>query len=317
MSIGRQQWLDLLEREYLASFVREGGAAVKFALIGDREEGDRLVGEVIERASAAGYLIASVDAAKTRVQYTQDIFFSIARQMPWPDLTRRYLRKVYADLGFEVDSGDLDLESVASTNGLERNLVAMEVRKALQRELIQRRDELAKDFRWAMLGLSVAEAGLIPDVAVINDWLTGQLRLISGLKGFQIFRKIARHNARAMIASLGAWCRMAGYTGLVLTIDLRQLSMAKRSDIAPETVYYTMTALIDCYEVLRQLIDDSDDLDGVLCLVVSNPDLFDPDNRRGVNSYKALKERVFTDVVIHQAPNPMSSVVNLDPGTSQ
>ena len=312
MKIDRNTWLDLIDREYLYGFVKDGGAAVKFALVSDRRDGDSLVEEMGRRAQTHGYLVAVVDAAATRVQYTQDVFFSIARQVPWTDLTRRYLTKIYGDLGYRVEGEDIQIEAVAAANGVEPNVLRMELRLALQQQLIRKSDELAKDFRWAMFGLCAGEAGLTPDVAAVNEWLRGELRLISGLKIFQIFRKIARHNARAMIASLGAWCRMAGLTGLTLVIDIRQLAIAKRPEVAPDTVFYTMAALIDCYEVLRQLIDDTDDLDGVLCLVLSRPELFDQDNRRGVNAYKALKERVFTDVVIHQAPNPLSSVVSFD-----
>lgn len=313
MNIDRETWIALLDHEYLDGYIKDGGAAVKFALVADRAEGDGLTAEVARMADSHGYLVAMVDAATTKVQYTQDLFFSIARQVPWADLTRQYLATVYNGLGYKVEGSDIRIDAVAASTGIEPNLLRMELRMALQRELIQRSDALAKDFRWAMLGLCAGEAGLIPDVSPVNQWLRGELRLISGLKMFQIFRKIARHNARAMIASLGAWCRMSGMTGLALVIDIRQLALSKKTDVAADTLYYTMGAVIDCYEMLRQLIDDTDDLDGVLCLVLSKPELFDQDNRRGVGAYKALKERVFTDVVIHQAPNPLSSVVSFDP----
>jgi hypothetical protein len=308
----RTRWIDLLESEYLDGFVKDGGAAVKFALVDDPREGDGLIAEMSRRALAHNYVVAKVDSAVTRVQYTQNLFFSIARQVPWSELARRYLTATYRQLGYQADDHDIRIERVAGDNGVDQNLLRMEVRLALQHQLIRPSETLAKDFRWAMLGLCAGEAGLIPDVSTIHEWLKGELRLISGLKNFQIFRKIARHNARAMIASLGAWCRMAGMNGFTLLLDIRQLAVAKRPEIRPDTIFYTLTGVVDCYELLRQLIDDTDDLDGILCLVLSTPDLFDQDNRRGVGAYKALKERVFTDVVIHQAPNPLSSVVSFD-----
>lgn len=314
MTIDRNDWLDLLEREYLDGFVRDGGAAVKFALLADRHEGDRLVEEVVRRAEANGYLVAVVDSSKSRVHYTQDLFFSIARQVPWADLARRYLIKIYADLGYRLEHEDCRIDSVAALNGVEPNVLKSELRPQLQRSLLNRSDVLAKDFRWAMFGLCAGQSGLMNDVPALGDWLRGELRLLSGLKPFPIFRRIARHNARAMFASLGAWCRMAGLNGITVAIDLRQLSIAKRQDAPSETIFYTMTSVIDTYEVLRQLIDDTDDVQGVLCLVLSNPELFDQDNRRGVNAYRALKERVFSDVVFHhQVQNPLSSVVSLGP----
>ena len=315
MGIDRNDWLDLIDREYLAGFVMEGGAAVKFALVAATGEGDHLIEEVTKRARSYGYLVARVDAATTKVQLTQDLFFSIARQVPWSELARRYLTAIYADLGFRVEADNVRIDAVSAANGIQPNQLLMELRPALHDKLIRRSDALAKDFRWAMLGLCAGEAGLIQDVSAVNEWLKGEARLLAGLKPFQIFRKVARHNARAMIGSLGAWCRMAGLPGLTLTIDIRQLAFAKRPEIAPDTHFYTMMAVVDFYEVLRQLIDDTDDLDGVMCLVLSKPELFiDEDNRRGVSAYKALKERVFTDVAIHQTPNPLSSVVSLNGG---
>src|SRR3990170_7696747 len=136
MKIDRNTWLDLIDREYLDGFVKDGGAAVKFALVSDRRDGDSLVEEMGRRAQTHGYLVAVVDAAATRVQYTQDVFFSIARQVPWTDLTRRYLTKIYGELAYRVEGNDIRIEAVASANGVEQNLVRMELRQALEKELI-------------------------------------------------------------------------------------------------------------------------------------------------------------------------------------
>jgi hypothetical protein len=203
---------------------------------------------------------------------------------------------------------------VAAAAGTEPNLVHTELRDRLQRELIRRSDALAKDFRWAMYGLCAAEAELLAetDTAALVEWLRGELRLVSGLKPFNVFRKIARHNARGMLASLGAWCRMAEVPGLVVILDLRQLELARRTDIVPDTIYYTRMALMGCYEVLRQLIDDTDDLTATLIVAIADPGFLDRDNRRGVVIYRALEQRVWPDVSIRQSPNPLSALVAID-----
>ncbi len=310
------EWLDLVSGEYLDSFVREGGAAVKFALVTGEAPSRRLADELTARARERGYATAQVDAASTRLHMIQDVFFAVARKIPWLDLVDRFLTRTYEERGFQVADDDLGIGAVAAASGNEPNMVRQEMRATLQEKLIKRGDVFAKDFRWAMFGLAATQAELVPDrdLSSLTGWLRGELRLVSAVKDFNIFRKIARHNAREMLASLGGWCRMAGLPGLVVTLDLRQLALARRTDVPPDTLFYTRLALMDCYEVLRQLIDDTDDFTGTLIVAIADPGFLDPDNRRGVRIYRALEQRIWPDVVIRDHPNPLSSLVSIEEG---
>lgn len=314
MGVKLDDWLDLLDREYLDAFIRGGGGAVKFTLL-DRDAGvHALVEEVNLRSRRRGYQTANVDAASTRLHMIQDVFFAVARQLPWPELVDGFLTRAYVESGYKVPDGDLRIQAVARAADLEQQVLKAEIRHLLQAKLLRRSDLLAKDFRWAMFGLAAGRIGVLADTvqAALIEWLRGELRLISGLKPFPIFRKVARHNARGMLASLGAWCRMAGSSGLVITIDLRRLAIARRSEVGPDTIYYTRMALVDCFEMLRQLIDDTDDLTGTLIVVIADPAFLDLDNRRGVAIYRPLKERLWPDVAIRDNPNPLSSLVAID-----
>ena len=51
-------------------------------------------------------------------------------------------------------------------------------------------------------------------------WLRGELRRISEVKRALIFQRIARHNARHMLASLAHWLRITGSAGLLLILDI-------------------------------------------------------------------------------------------------
>ncbi|MGQ0848543.1 MAG: BREX system ATP-binding domain-containing protein [Actinomycetota bacterium] len=310
------EWLDLVSAEYLDTFVREGGAAVKFALAAGEETSRRLADELVSRAKTRGYVTAEVDAATTRLHMIQDVFFAVSQEIPWLDLVEGFLARAYEERGFQAAGGDLRIGAVAAANGTETNMLRQELRAALHEKLIKRGDVFAKDFRWAMFGLAATQAGLVPDrdLASLIEWLRGELRLVSAVKDFDIFRKIARHNAREMLASLGGWCRMAGLPGLVVILDLRQLAIAKRTEVPPDTLFYTRLAMMDCYEVLRQLIDDTDDFTGTLIVAIADPGLLDPDARRGVRIYRALEQRIWPDVVIREHPNPLSSLVSIEDG---
>lgn len=312
MSVSSEEWLALLRREYLEDYVRQGGAAVKFAVVDGELRGSAVLAAVEHEATQAGYLMVKVDAARVRAHMMQDVFFAIARQVPWRELARRAVRGYYATSGYRVpDDDDLTVEAVAALNGIEPGMLHAELRQR-HTDMLGRGDELSKDFRLAMLWLCMAETWRgqsAENSAVIIDWLEGELRLVSAMKPFLIFRKIGRHNARAMLSSLSAWCRMAGLPGLVVTLDIRRLAIAKRAEV-PEGVYYTKAALLDAYEVLRQLIDGTDDLRGLLCVVLVEPVLFD-DDRRGVVNYRALYDRVFPDVQLRERDNPLSALARL------
>lgn len=311
MSVERGEWFDLLRREYLDDYVRQGGAAVKFAVVSDDLEGFDVLRSVAAEAQAAGYLVAQVDAARVKVHMMHEVFFEVARQVPWRELAQRAVRGYYVQSGYRVPDGDLSAEAVAEMNGVDVAMLNAELRQRIQ-EMLSRGDELAKDFRVAMTWLCLAEiwrGRSREDSEAIVEWLRGDLRLISALKPYLIFRKIGRHNARAMLSSLSAWCRMAGLPGIVVTLDIRRLGIARRVEVT-EGVFYTKAGVLDAYEVLRQLIDSTDDLRGMLAVVVARPELFD-DDARGVRIYMALYERVWPDVQLRQRDNPLSALARI------
>lgn len=314
MHVGLDEWLNLLRREYLEDFVRDGGSAVKFVVVPNEAAARDVLGGTRRVAEPLGYLVAQVDAARTKVHLMDQLFHEIARQVPWEQLARTMVEQSYAQSGLRVPDGDLRVDAVAAANQLEVGPLRVEVRRNIE-GLLNRRHELARDFRYAMLWLCTAQiaragSGGFSDVDAILQWLRGELRLISTIKKLLIFRKIDRHNGRAMLSSLGAWCRLAGHAGLMLQLDMRQLMVARRADAPTDTIHYTAPAVMDAYEVLRQVIDSTDDLTGVLCVVVVPPELFD-DDRRGVKVYKALYERVWPDVRLRARPNPLSALTML------
>ena len=76
-------------------------------------------------------------------------------------------------------------------------------------------------------------------------------------------------------------------------------------------IYYSKAAVLDAYELLRQLIDATDDLVGMLVVAVVPPDLVS-DEKRGLPSYAALQLRVADEVRDRRRTNPFASLVRLD-----
>jgi hypothetical protein len=126
-----------------------------------------------------------------------------------------------------------------------------------------------------------------------------------------IFRRIGRHNARQLLFSLAHWLWVNDRSGLLLELDVRRLGFARRP--RPEErsgLYYTKTALLDAYELLRQLIDNTDELAHCAVVVVAAPE-FLSDQNRGVAAYQALKLRIYDEVRDRARDNPYSSLVRV------
>jgi len=234
----------------------------------------------------------------------------------WDTLAVAAVRRAFAAAAHPVPEGsdDVSVEAVAAAYGVNTGELSRDVNRQLQQD-VQREYAMVGDFRTAMLRLCQAQlrTGQVTETehAAVLDWLTGELRQISSLRSAMIFRRIGRHNGRQMLFSLSHWLYVNGVAGLLLELDIRRLAFARRP--RPEErsgVYYTRPALMDAYELLRQLIDNTDELSHCCVVVVASPDLL-ADTNRGIDAYQALKLRILDEVRDRNRDNPFSSLVRL------
>ncbi len=308
--IGVEQYLDFLDQEYLAEYIPGGGAAVKFAAAADGPA-ERLRAGLAERARSEGYVVASIDAAHVKVHMIDKLFSGIANQIDWEDGARRVVRSAIEQLSFRVPSdGELALDRLAAENDFDPNELRRDLFRVLQREILEDY-ELAHEFRLAMLRLCEGEVDRGDATRTERDlvllWLRGELRLISSLKQARIYQRIARHNARDMLASLTRWVVKTGRPGLLLDLDLRRCALNKRPD--DRLLFYSKAAVLDAYELLRQLIDATDELTSCFCLITISPDML-TDPKRGIeHHYDALKARIWDEVRDRVRTNPLAALV--------
>ena len=298
---------------YLAGFIADGGAAVKFAVAADDAAIDGFGQAITEGSERLGFTFAGVDAAQARISMIHQIFFAVSGQIDWSGLARRMNTSLVAEL-YEADGGVMTVAKIAENNEVDENIVRREMHKRLTRRVIENY-ALAKDFRIAMTQLCLAQ---LDDDALgqqsctsVLDWLRGDLHLISAVKPMQIYQRIGRHNARAMLVSAARWIRQTGGSGLVVNLDLRALAATHRGVVRENDIYYTPAALLDAYEVLRQFIDATDEMEGLL-VVVSLPDsLLDDFSNRSLQKYRALRNRIWDDVRDRRHANPYAPMVRI------
>ena len=112
-----------------------------------------------------------------------------------------------------------------------------------------------------------------------------------------------------MLFSLSHWLHITGKAGLVMALDISRFLEARRPN-DPDGLYYSTPAVLDGYEVLRQFIDGTDELQFCLIVVMAPPS-FLTEERRGLKAYSALWLRIWDEVRDRQRPNPLSSLIRL------
>ena len=79
--------------------------------------------------------------------------------------------------------------------------------------------------------------------------------------------------------------------------------------------FYSIGALLDAYEILREFIDSLDRLEGALLVAMPDSTFLDEDTfGRGIGRYEALKFRIFDEVRAKALVNPMASLIRLRSG---
>jgi hypothetical protein len=314
--IPTDDYVEFLDREYLGAYVGQGGAAVKFVVPADDDAAQSFSSALRDRAAAGGYATVRVDAADTRVHMMDQVFFEVARQVDWDALAADAVRRALAAAAYPMPEGSTDVavDSVARHHDVDPLELTRDVNRQLQ-HAVYHDYAMVQEFRIAMLRLCQAQlrTGQVTDAehAALLEWLRGELRRITMLRSALIFRRIGRHNARQLLFSLAHWLSVNDRTGLLVELDLRRLGFARRPSMEERRgQYYTKAALLDTYELLRQLVDNTDELSHCCVVAVGSPE-FLSDTKRGVDAYQALKLRIYDEVRDRHRDNPYSSLVRL------
>ncbi len=313
--MGSDAYVAFLGDQYLASYLSAGGGSVKLVVAGDAGVADRFERSLCAVADQQQCLTVHLSAETTRAHMIDQVFFAVARQVDWDRIAAAVVSIAYDDIAVPATPGRLTVAEVAADHDLDARELYRSVRRQLEHTLLLD-TSLPRELRRALLRLAQAQLGsgdVHPDEArVVRDWLTGEPVGLRDLRAVMIYARIGRHNARSMLTSVGRLLLRAGHRGLVLHIDLARLAEARRPPVPERTgTYYTKANVLDAYELLRQLIDATDDLVGMLVVAVVPPDLVS-DERRGLLSYAALHLRVADEVRDRRRANPFASLVRLD-----
>lgn len=318
MAIAVEEWLGLIDKEYLQEFIPAGGSAVKF-VVGGPDHLEQAELRVAELAGRHRLLHLSVDSASVRLHMVQDLFFCLSRQIDWEATVQRFVEALFQRQGHEwpTPGQGTTLHSVAEANDVDATILGRDVRRWLKKELMQD-TRMASDLRNGLAQLCLrcfepAGSGQAGELALVLQWLRGERPPppLGPLRKLHISGRIGRHNARAMLRSLCRWLRLCGHAGLCVSLDIRQFAKTG-PEVAEGSVRYSPAAVMDAYEVLRQLVDDAERMEGLLLLAKAGPEFVDGDPKRSIDAYVALKMRVWADVRATGRDNPLAPLIVLD-----
>ena len=314
-NMAANDWLGVLQQEYLKNFVREGGGAIKVAVFHDQDSLHGCQQDLDGLANSEGYVFVKVDARFTKVHMVEKLFHKIAKQVDWDDLAYRFVLRLLEEHGYQIPTSrnEFSLRQVAALNERKEPMLRRDVQTWLEKS-IEDDSGLCREFRMAMIRLCLAQldAGDSDRVmaTAVKEWLCGDLRLVSGVKKAMIYQKVARHNARHMLTSLTRWLRLTGKGGLILSLDISRYFGKRHESPTDGSLSFTPSSTMDLFELLRQFLDTADEIEGLLMVVLA-PQAFLMDSRRGVDRYEALKLRVWDDIRPKHRQNPLASLVRI------
>ena len=159
-------------------------------------------------------------------------FHQVAAQISWDDLASQFVRRLLQENGYQVPLAreEFCLTGIAKMNERAEPLLRRDLNSWLERA-IYRDTQMCQEFRMAMIRLCLGQLDTGAEAPFMTEpvkaWLRGELRQISALKEALIFQKIVRTNARYMFSSLSRWLRLVGKSGLVVSLDLSDVSLAR------------------------------------------------------------------------------------------
>lgn len=304
------KWLEMLDKYYLSDFIKSGGAAFKLVLAQDSAEAAQTLHQVRSLAQSRGFVYVTVSAAETRIDKIDAIFFEVAKQIDWTNLITHDAMEFLRRHDYQIPEGSKpgDISTIARANGITLEDMIREVRQATYREIVEDR-RMCKEFRTAIAQMRLGQffpRSITPtDTETISAWLRGEKLHLPALRNLRIYSRIARHNAREMLIALSHWLATSFGLGLVIGLDLSALICP-----CPMSIRYTRNTLLDAYEVMRQFIDETDDITHCLVCAVA-PEEIETDVKRSIFTYYALQSRLLSDVHDKHKQNYLGAMVRL------
>lgn len=320
--IGCREWFNqLLDDDQSHDYIASGGSLLRIAVTNSEAGHQQLTTSLDEIRQTRRMVVLSALSQLADVSNPANIVRQIGTQLPTADFIGRFLRVVWRETGYRNDrlrpintvAQELDARSAPLRSTYDRVVRTMLTGSDNSGE----RPAFSRDFANALetiAGIAAQQGADSSDYRMVvtqfNTWLA-QTIPPHMLKKLHVQWNVKRSNATQVLRSLMALCTVAGYTGCILHLDLRNVTDQSlvKGDVK---VRYTRQKILGTYQWLREIIDQTYMFRSSLIIVEVGPRFLDQHYRsNGVGMYDALKFRVIDDVRTSRQ-NPSAVVVRLD-----
>lgn len=314
ISAGISFLTDFWQEKYLEEYIKEGGSKIKF-VTGQKGSGkSHLLKLTAELARQENYVTAGFSAKEVWMHDFRDIYVEILHQSNLMECLKRCSYKIIENCGFDYQEipEHMTFMDYLAQNDLADAITRREIRLQLKSMFLE---NPLIDNNFA-LACSLLTGGILghplleeQNKELLLGWLEGDRSVkITSLRSLGLSpSRITKVNARHMLRSLAQVIHMAGYAGLLVTVDDMEILLSRSS---LELIHYTKLKREDTYESIRQLIDDIDSLKNIMFLFAFDRELLDNDNA-GIKSYQALWMRIQNEI-ISQRFNRFADIVDMD-----
>lgn len=319
LSAGISFLADFWQEKYLQEYIREGGSKIKF-VTGQKGSGkSHLLKLTAVLAEEENYVTAAFSAKEIWMHDFREIYIEILRQSNLLECLKRCSYKIIENCGFDHQEipENMTFMDYLAQNDLADAITRREIRLQLKSMFLE---NPLIDNNFA-LACSLLTGGILghplleeQNKELLLGWLEGDRSVkITSLRSLGLSpARITKVNARHMLRSLAQVIHMAGYSGLLVTVDDMEILLSRSS---LELIHYTKLKREDTYESIRQLIDDIDSLKNIMFVFAFDRELLDNDNA-GIKSYQALWMRIQNEIISRKF-NRFTDIVDMDRLASQ
>lgn len=228
------EWLQVLDEEYLEEYVPSGYSCVKF-VSGTPPTLEFVMKRLEEVALRREFHYSFLDPGRRidtetapKLHSIDQLYFALTRDIDWKACAADQARLMLNDTGIRVtpEQRALNLHEIAAENDLDIQSIYHEFRRRLTAQHIRDRG-MGAEFRNGMAALVYAQLEPSTMPSSTEDVLLGWFRGVAlkggakSLKTVQIFERINPANAWTMLKSFTHWLPTSGRHGLMAVLDFR------------------------------------------------------------------------------------------------
>ena len=154
MTLALDEWLGVVGREYVDSFVPAGGGAVRF-VVADAATLEQAAERLRGMAGASGLHVVAVDLSATKLHMLQNLFFAISTALPWEAMLRAKLAGFLEEAGYRARAETTGIDAMAAAISVAPHLLppvqpvadAHRLARRQPRPGFSKRDDSAADSR--------------------------------------------------------------------------------------------------------------------------------------------------------------------------